>query len=201
MWSISQSRSASPGDRETNASPTRDVILRDASPDDAVAISAIGRVAVPAQYAGLIHPDVIDAAVSQTYEPSSIVECIECCRAAADAHFLVAERSGHVAGFLHFDAFGPEPELHRLYVDHRYRGAGIGTLLMNDLHARVPAELAYMLLVVAGNDGAVRFYERHGLRVEQIVDGLAYYSERMGVVFPADALPVELLLMRRGVPS
>ena len=56
-----------------------------------------------------------------------------------------------------------------------------------------------MLLVVAGNDGAVRFYERHGLRVEGTVDGLEYYSERMGVVFPPDAPSVRMILMRRRV--
>lgn len=72
---------------------------------------------------------------------------------------------------------------------------------MDELHQRVPADLAYMLLVVSGNDGAVRFYRRHGLRVERTVDGLQYYSDRMGVVFPADAPPVRLILMRRAVPA
>lgn len=179
-------------------SPAREVLLRDATPDDAAAIAAIGIEAVPAQYAGLIDPAVIDAAVSQTYAQSAIVECIERCRAAEDASFLVAERSSHVVGFLHFDAFGPEAELHRLYLDHRHRGAGIGSLLMDGLHERV-RDLAYMLLVVAGNDGAVRFYQRHGLLVERTVDGLQYYAERMGVVFPAGAPPVRMILMRRRV--
>jgi len=178
---------------------TEDLLLRDAAPADAAAIAAIGREAVPAQYADLIDPAVIDAAVSQTYAPSAIARCIERCRGAQDASFLIAESSHQVAGFLHFDSFGPEPELHRLYLDRRRRGAGIGSLLMDELHDRVPADLAYMLLVVAGNDGAVRFYERHGLRVEGTVDGLEYYSERMGVVFPPDAPSVRMILMRRRV--
>jgi ribosomal protein S18 acetylase RimI-like enzyme len=199
MWSITQSRSSALEDGGTNVSSTRDVLLRDASPEDAAAIAAIGMEAVPAQYAGLIDPAVIAAAVSQTYAPSAIADCIERCRVAEDASFLVAERSNHVVGFLHFDAFGPEPELHRLYLDHRHRGAGVGSMLMDGLHERVPADLAYMLLVVAGNDGAVRFYRRHGLRIERTVDGLEYYSERMGVVFPTDAPPVRLILMRRRV--
>ena len=54
-----------------------------------------------------------------------------------------------------------------------------------------------MLLVVAGNDRAVRFYERQGLHVAELVDGLAYYRDRMGVVFPADTASFRLLLMRR----
>lgn len=199
MWSISQSKSSALEDGGTIVSSTRDVLPRDASPGDAAAIAAIGREAVPAQYAGLIDPAVIDAAVSQTYAPSAIADCVERCRAAEDACFVIAELSRRVVGFLHFDAFGPEPELHRLYVDHRHRSAGVGALLMDMLHERVPADLAYMLLVVAGNDRAVRFYERHGLRVERTVDGLEYYGERMGVEFPADAPPVRMVLMRRRV--
>jgi hypothetical protein len=50
-----------------------------------------------------------------------------------------------------------------------------------------------MLLVVAGNDRAVRFYERQGLHVAELVDGLAYYHDRMGVVFPADTASFRLL--------
>ena len=177
----------------------RAVLLRDASPADSAAVAAIGTEAMPAQYVDLIDPAVISAAVEQTYATEAVADCIERCRAADDACFVVAERSGLIVGFLHYDAFGPEPELHRLYVDRRHRSAGIGAQLMDELHARVPADLAYMLLVVAGNDGAVRFYERHGLQVERVVDGLAYYGARMGVVFPADAPPVDMVLMRRDV--
>ena len=182
-----------------NVLTAQDVLVRDAYGSDADAIAAIGAEAMPAQYAGLVDPAALDAVVRQTYAPSAVGECIEHCQGASDAYFLVAERSGHVVGFLHFDSFGPEPELHRLYLEHRHREAGIGTLLMNELHARLPAECAYMLLVVAGNDRAVRFYERHGLLVSRIVDGLVYYGDRMGVLFPPGTRPVGLVLMRRSV--
>ena len=177
----------------------QDVLVREAAGTDADAIATIGSQAVPAQYAGLVDPAAVAAVVSQAYDPSAVIACIDRCQKASDASFLVAERSGQVVGFLHFDSFGPEPELHRLYLEHRHRGAGIGTLLMHELHARLPAELAYTLLVVSGNDRAVHFYGRHGLHVVGIVDGLAYYSERMGVVFPPEARPVGLVLMRRAV--
>jgi ribosomal protein S18 acetylase RimI-like enzyme len=177
-----------------------DALARDATRRDAAAIAAIGSEAMPAQYAGLVDPAAVDAAVSQTYSPAAVTDCVKRCREASNAFFLVAERSRQVAGFLHFDCFGPEPELHRLYVDGRYRAAGIGTLLMNELDARLPTELEYMLLVVAGNDGAVRFYQRHGLEVAQLVDGLVYYSERMGVSFPPGARPFSFVLMRRRTP-
>ena len=125
---------------DTNMLTAQDVLVRDAVGTDADAIAAIGSEAMPAQYAGLVDPAAVAAVVSQAYEPSAVTECIDRCQRASDALFLVAERSGQVVGFLHFDSFGPEPELHRLYLEHRHRGAGIGTLLMNGLHARLPAE-------------------------------------------------------------
>ena len=100
-------------------------------------------------------------------------------------------------GYLHFDSFGPEPELHRLYLDDSERGGGVGTLLMDALHARIGGDSDYMLLVVEGNEGAVRFYERSGLHVEAHVDGLSYYAERMGIRFPPGMQPFRLVLMRR----
>ena len=171
--------------------------VRNASADDAAVVAAIGRKSMPAQYDGLVDSAAVDAAVSQTYSRQAVAECIDRCVAAPDAQFLVAERSGEVVGFLHFDCFGPEPELHRLYLDTGHRGGGVGAQLMQVLHERLGSGTQYMLLVVEGNDRAVRFYERHGLHVAEFVDGLAYYSDRMGVIFPANACPFRLVLMRR----
>jgi ribosomal protein S18 acetylase RimI-like enzyme len=173
-----------------------DVLIRDAVEADADAISVIGKMAMPAQYAGLVDSAATEAAVEQSYAPSAVAECITRCHESPDALFVVAERAGRVIGYLHFDSFGPEPELHRLYVDDSERGGGVGTLLMDLLHARIN-DSDYMLLVVEGNEGAVRFYERSGLHVEAFVDGLAYYAERMGVRFPPGTQPFRLVLMRR----
>jgi ribosomal protein S18 acetylase RimI-like enzyme len=170
--------------------------FRGASLADVQAIAAIGRRAMPGQYEGLVDPAAVDAAVSQTYSDTAIADSVDRCDKAPDACFLVAERSGTVVGFLHYDCFGPEPELHRLYVEDEQRGGGIGANLMQELHSRIgPSQ--YMLLVVEGNDRAIRFYERHGLAVTELVDGLSYYHDRMGVVFPPDTLPFRLVLMRR----
>ena len=173
------------------------VTLRSATADDVPAIARIGGPAMLAQYDGLVDPRAVQAAVDQLYAPSTIAECIARCSAAPDAEFLVAETDGEgVIGFLHFDAFGPEPELHRLYCAAAARGRGVGSLLMEALHARLAGGAEYMLLVAEGNDRAVAFYERHGLHTAQAVDGLSYYSERMGVEFPADTRPFRLILMR-----
>jgi hypothetical protein len=52
------------------------VSVRDATPDDASAVSAIGRTAMPVQFAGLVDAEVVDAVATQTYEPSAVADCI-----------------------------------------------------------------------------------------------------------------------------
>jgi len=170
------------------------VSVRDAIPDDALAISSIGRTAMPVQFAGLVDAEVVDAVATQTYEPSAVAECIRHCSAADDAVFLVAEVAGEVVGYLHFDAFDGEAELHRIYIDAAHRSRGVGAALVGALHECLrPA--TYILLVVKGNDGAVRFYERHGLYHEATLDGLEHYRAA-GVAFPPDPKPFELIVMR-----
>jgi ribosomal protein S18 acetylase RimI-like enzyme len=145
-----------------------DARVRDASPDDAEAVTAIGKRAVPAQYEGLVDHSAVEAAVTQTYSLEAIRNSIQRCVNAPGAEFLVAEHSQQVVGFLHYDCFGPEPELHRLYLDSDFRSGGVGSRLIEELHSRLPPGSEYMLLVLEGNDRAVRFYKRHGLRVAEL---------------------------------
>ena len=173
-------------------------VVREATRGDAAAVARIGRAALPAQYEGLVDAAAVAAAVEQSYAIGPLEACIERCAAADDAHLLVAERDGTVIGFLHFDTFGPEPELHRLYVEAGARGLQVGAALMQALHERLEPDAPYMLLVLAGNDRAVAFYERHGLVDAGGVDGLTTYRDHMGVAFPPDTRPFELVLMRRG---
>ena len=170
------------------------VTVRDASPDDAGAVSRIGRSSMPVQFAGLVDAVVVNAVATQTYEPAAIAKCIQDCYDADDAMFLVAEVGGAVVGYLHFDCFGDEPELHRIYIDQRFRSQGVGAALVDWLHSELRPE-TYILLVVRGNDGAVRFYERHGLVTEDVLDGVEHY-ERAGVRFPPDPKPFQLVVMR-----
>ena len=174
-----------------------EVLIRDASVEDAAAVAGIGSRALAVQYRGVVDPVAVEAAIEQTYSEPAVADCIARCAASDDAAFLVAERDGAVRAFLHYDAFGEEPELHRLYVDETERGAGIGGRLVEELHSRLGPSTGYMLLVVEGNEGAVRFYERHGSRVAESVDGLPYYGDHMGVDFPEETAPFRLLLMRR----
>ena len=175
------------------------VVVRDATSGDAAAVSAIGRAAMPAQYEGLVDAVAVDAVATQTYEPAAVAECISRCRNATDAVFLVSEIDGTVVGYLHYDSFGHEPELHRIYIDQRFRSQGVGAALVEALHTRLQPD-TYILLVVKGNDGAVRFYERHGLSQADVLDGIEHYKAA-GVSFPPNPIPFQMVVMRYRAPE
>ncbi|HYX87253.1 MAG TPA: GNAT family N-acetyltransferase [Gaiellales bacterium] len=94
---------------------------------------------------------------------------------------LLAERDGRAVGyaFLHFHA-GPDDtwpvgtrwaELVSLAVLPEERGAGVGSALMDAVDERLAAAGVSDLevAVMAGNAGAIRFYERRGLRPGELL--------------------------------
>jgi ribosomal protein S18 acetylase RimI-like enzyme len=177
--------------------PAPETIVRDAVPVDAPAVAAIGRAAVPETYRDLISdPAVMQSIVDQSYAFDALRNSIARCAVDADAHFLVAERGRRIVGYLHYDREGPEPELHRIYVEPALKRQGIGSGLLRELHRRLPTGASYILMVVAANRPAVSFYERHGLVEAAHVDGVAYMHERMSVEFPLDTRPVPALILR-----
>jgi ribosomal protein S18 acetylase RimI-like enzyme len=174
-------------------------LIRDATPDDAPAIARIGRDAFAATHRDLIPAELLDAVIEQTYSHDALAHCISSCAAAPDAHFLVAESDGDVRGFLHFDCSGPRPELHRIYIARELTGRGLGAKLLHELDRRLDAGATYVLLVIAGNDGALRFYVREGFREEQVIEAAGFYSRQMGVTFPSGSAPVRGLLLRKTI--
>ena len=193
-------RRQSPSNRADPESPAGadGPLIRDATVADAVAIGAIGTTGFTRTHEPLLGAAPTRAVVEQTYSQGAVVDSITRCAGAPDAHFIVAERDGSVVGYLHYDCFASEPELHRIYLDGEEMGRGTGSALMNELHARVGEETAYVLLVALENETARRFYARHGLVEERrIPDGNAFYRDSMGVEFPPDAEPVPAVVLRR----
>jgi GNAT superfamily N-acetyltransferase len=171
-------------------------LVRDATVADAPAVAAVGRASFLRQYEGLVDPANYAWAVDVWYGPAAVAGSIE--RAGLDprARFLVAERDGAVIGFLDYDERGPEPELHRLYVDADARGGGAGGALIDSLHEWLEPGHGYVLGVVEGNDAAQRFYLRHGLESSELVSAHDYYLRTAGTVFPGDAEDFRLQLLR-----
>jgi ribosomal protein S18 acetylase RimI-like enzyme len=172
------------------------VTIRDADPADAAGVAAIGKAAVPETYEGIVDPVVLYNIVKQSYSTEALVACITRCRDAGNAHFIVAELGGRVAGFLHYDCEGPDPELHRIYIEPALKREGIGSALVRALHQRLAPGATYILMVIAANLPAVNFYRRHGFIEEASVDGPTYMSEHMGVSFPAGTRRAPALVLR-----
>lgn len=70
----------------------------------------------------------------------------------------VAEISGEVVGFFSLG----EQTLDHMYVHPDYQGIKVGTALLDQARALSPGRLE--LYTFARNEGARRFYERHGFR-------------------------------------
>jgi GNAT superfamily N-acetyltransferase len=62
-----------------------------------------------------------------------------------------------------------EDELVHLYLDVGWTGRGIGAQLLDLAKTRLPG--GFTLWTFQQNDGARRFYERHGLHVVELGDG------------------------------
>ena len=161
--------------------------IRTAEVGDAPAIAAIGEVAFHAVHDAVIGREAAASIVQQTYSIDALVACITFCADADDAHFLVAEDGERVVGYLHYDCEGPQPELHRIYVDPARKRAGIGSALLRELNARLEPGSTYVLLVAEQNTAARAFYERQGFVFRAKVIGQEYYAAAMGI--EADPAP------------
>lgn len=170
--------------------------IRDADADDAAGVAAIGETAVLETYRDIVDLVVLRNIIEQSYSIEALRQCIARCRAAGNAHFIVAELEGRVVGFVHYDCDGPDPELHRIYSEPSLKRTGIGSALLRALHERLAPGATYILMVVAANLPAVTFYQRHGFKEETKVDGPTYMSQHMGVTFPTGAGQAPALIMR-----
>ena len=77
----------------------------------------------------------------------------------------VAEVDGQVVGYVTLQG----AELNDLYIQPGYQGQGIGTALLAKAMELSPGELS--LWAFQRNEGARRFYERHGFVVVELTNG------------------------------
>jgi GNAT superfamily N-acetyltransferase len=81
------------------------------------------------------------------------------------AELWVAEEDGRIVGFAGVSG----RELTHLYTDPPGQNRGVGTALLDHVKRLRPEGLE--LWVFQKNDGARRFYERHGFELVQLTDG------------------------------
>lgn len=165
-------------------------VIRDAAPADAAAIRRIALAAWPATYRGLLDDAFIERVLEESYSIDALREAIE-----GEGEFLVAEDDGELRGYLQYGEGEHGPELFRLYVDPEHVAGGLGTALLEALNERLPADASYVALVHSRNDGAIRFYERHGFERGAQIDGPSHFAARHG--FEVEARTGCDLLLRR----
>jgi len=149
---------------------THDVRIRRATPDDAAALAEFGARTFEETFAADNRPEDVEIYLAATYGPDQQA------RELADAArtYYIAEVAGEMAGYA-LVKWGASPasvsspralEICRFYVDRRFHGAGVSSVLM----ARCIAEgvrlgaTAIWLGVWERNARAIRFYEKCGFR-------------------------------------
>ena len=86
-------------------------------------------------------------------------------RLVRDTEVWVAEESARIVGFASLS----EARLEHLYVHPDAQGRGVGSALLAKAKERRP--VGFELWVFQQNEGARRFYARHGLRLVRLTDG------------------------------
>jgi ribosomal protein S18 acetylase RimI-like enzyme len=78
--------------------------------------------------------------------------------------FLVGEEDGRIIGTVIGGYDGRRGLLYHLAVAASFRGRGIGSRLMDEIESRLRAKgcIRCYLMVLADNDEAIRYYEKHG---------------------------------------
>jgi len=83
----------------------------------------------------------------------------------------VAEVDGRPVGFAALGSRDGADYLQHIYVAPEFQGRGLGTELIERAKTRRAA--GFRLWVFQKNNGARRFYEKHGLQVVELTDGSA----------------------------
>lgn len=153
----------------TGSAPGMTIAYRDAGAEDRDALVALGRASFDAAFGHLYRPEDLAAFLHGVHSPETVAAQLAD-RAIA---YRLATRGDRLAGFAKLAdgaRFGVETgarrpvALSQLYTDPALTGQGIGARLMDWTieEARRRRADAVQLSVWSGNEGAQRFYARHG---------------------------------------
>src|SRR6266545_2728357 len=146
-------------------------IIRPGVPDDAEALTHLHLDCWDDAYTGLIPQEILDARRADI--PAQIERRREWL-VSGTGRFLVAVADGELVGFANAGpgrdgretepdrAGDPDLELRAIYVRAAYWGTGLGHALLTE----AVGDRDCYLWVLAGNDRAIGFYERHGFAAD-----------------------------------
>jgi GNAT superfamily N-acetyltransferase len=99
---------------------------------------------------------------------------------------LTAREEGRIVGSVRGIVSGSVCTLRALAIEPAMQGRGLGTLLLSAIECAHPLVTRFELLTNTVMAGNIRFYERHGYRVE----GIESYSETISLARMGKAAPV-----------
>lgn len=144
------------------------VTFRPATVDDALCLAVLGQQVFLDTYA----TEGIRAEIAREVRAQFDVGVVQEALVAPDARWVVAERDGHLIGFAQCTAPTPHAvvrsdrpaKIHRLYVQERFTGRGIGTALLARIESIATAEGmdTVWLTTWIGNARALGFYPARG---------------------------------------
>jgi GNAT superfamily N-acetyltransferase len=149
-------------------SSRRGVVIRRAVPEDAAALAHLHLDVWDDAYTGLMPQQVLD---ERRADPDRRVEKWRQILGTATDPTWVAEDEGGLVGFAgcgpgRDNDLGDLLELYALYARAAYWGTGVGYALFET----AVGDRACYLWVLAGNERAIRFYERQGFRLDGTED-------------------------------
>jgi ribosomal protein S18 acetylase RimI-like enzyme len=133
-------------------------VIRRATPEDADALAEILRAAMRGAMPSL--PELHAADEDRWFLREVVLPNTE---------VWVAVSEGQVAGFTALGLRGGVHFMEHMYVAPEHQRSGIGSELMEQAKERLPD--GFRLWVFQKNDGARRFYEKHGFRLVELTDG------------------------------
>lgn len=162
---------------------TDEPIYRRASPEDLACLSLLATQVFLDTYA----TQGINAALAGEVATVLSVAAFQARLSGERVELFVAERAGHLVGFLDLDFHSTCPvrtvhgcEVLRLYVQQPFQGQGIGRrlLALAEARARHAGQAAVWLTAWEGNHRARDFYQALGYRdlgaTAYVIDGQAY---------------------------
>ncbi|WP_232703049.1 GNAT family N-acetyltransferase [Halobacterium wangiae] len=145
--------------------------VREATPADAEAVARVADAAWHDAHAGIVGEDAVEAFLAEYYDPDALRERYR----DAESVTFVAEDTERVVGYASGVPADDGYTLGSLYVHPDRQGAGIGSRLLARVEdaARQADYDAVDLVVMAGNDDSIGFYESKGYeRVDDHYDEL-----------------------------
>ena len=144
--------------------------LRICVPDDLPTLVSLSRETFSDAFAADNSPERMDAYLAEAFDEGGIRECLSDDRIS----YYFAYCDGELAGYLKLNEGDAQTDIHdpasmeveRIYVLGRFQDRGLGGRLI-DAAAEIAGERGkdYLWLGVwERNDGAIRFYRRHGFR-------------------------------------